>query len=77
MNSSAFIAGAAGDLVDIVESGVRTRTSVPLGLPVERNLLTREVVMALSDADAELGRLDGRAINLPDSEMLNCAVSPS
>ena len=54
-------------IVDISEGGV---AFVPAALPFSTNLLTAETVLALAEAEAELGRLDGQAESLPNPELL-------
>jgi Fic family protein len=56
-----------GQLVLIPEGGY---AFVPDPLPPRANLLTTDVVLALSEAEAELGRLDGVASNLPNPEIV-------
>lgn len=67
MDIESFAADAPGRLVRIAEGGY---AFVPAELPVLADLFARDVILALDQASAELGRLDGLAANLPDPEIL-------
>jgi Fic family protein len=67
MDPASFTARRTGDLVPIVEGGF---AFVPRPLPVGQSVLTPDVVLALSDAVAEVGRLDGLSAQLPQPEIL-------
>jgi Fic family protein len=68
LNPRSFGVGAPGRLVTIQEGGHAFIPS-PLPLPL-RDALTPQVLLALSEADNELGRLDGLGSNLPNPELL-------
>jgi Fic family protein len=70
MDPATFTNPASGDIVQIVEGDLASFAFIPAPLPVAAPVLTPEVAMACSEADAELGRLDGLAAYLPDPEIL-------
>jgi Fic family protein len=70
MDPLAFKEGAPGNLVSLDELGSGAFAFVPEPLPVRGLALSPEVLLALSSADAQLGKLDGVATNLPDPELL-------
>lgn len=66
-----FTPNAPGELVRITdEAGNRGLAFLPSRLPVEIDLTSRALRLALSKADAEVARLDGIARNIPDAESL-------
>lgn len=67
MDIRQFQPEAPGRLVAVNEGGY---AFVPALLPVTSELYTQDVILALDEATAELGRLDGLAANLPDPEIL-------
>ncbi len=69
MDPLQFTPSAPGRLVAIGDGG-GSHAFVPAPLPFTANVLTPDVALAVSEADAELGRLDGLAANLPDPEIL-------
>ena len=70
MDLTAFTQRSPGRLVVVREGGISTHAFIPSPLPVVGDVLTPAIALALSEADAELGRLDGLAANLPDPEIL-------
>lgn len=67
VDPAAFRKNSPGRLVSISDGGF---AFIPSLLPVEASILTPTVVLALADAEAELGRLDGLAGSLPDPQLL-------
>ena len=67
MDVTKFQRQAPGRLVSISEGG---HAFLPAPLPVGIDYFTSEVVLALDEATAELGRLDGLAASLTDPEIL-------
>lgn len=70
MEFESFTSRAPGRLVLVREGSTSSHAFVPDPLPIIENLLTPDISLALSEADSELGRLDGLAANLPDPEIL-------
>ncbi|HTU71217.1 MAG TPA: Fic family protein [Candidatus Baltobacteraceae bacterium] len=67
MDIRQFQPQAPGRLVKISEGG---HAFIPAPLPIGADLYTADLILALDEATAELGRLDGLAANLPDPELL-------